>query len=162
MRNNRSFNPRKRDYVPGRREPRRISASNAVVNAVMQFAAIYRVPAYRMQSRCFTVTGAGGAERPMFMGQWDDMDGGHHFGGMCDVLLTVTIKLRTEMSGAQFYATRVQVPLWCECKSGNARLTPEQIKFRDHVLSTGGFWILCHDSADALVAWFREHEVERP
>lgn len=155
-RNSRSFNPRKREFRPGKFEPRRISASNAVVNAVMQVAAIYGQPAYRMQSRCFTVTGAGGADRPLFIGQWDDMTGAHHFGGMCDVLLTPLIWLPGPIR-----PHRIQVPLWCECKSGTGQLTDEQKAFRDHVEATGGFWIECRDSADMLVAWFREHGVER-
>jgi hypothetical protein len=152
-RNRRGFNPRKRE--PSGRPPRRFSASNAVVGAVMQAAAMYRQAAYRMQSRCFTVTGANGEERPMFMGQWDDMLGHKHFGGMCDVLLTPVIYLAGPLR-----PHRVQVALWCECKSGTARLTKEQEAFRDHVRSTGGFWLECRDSAESLLAWFREFGVE--
>jgi hypothetical protein len=151
-RNNRGFNPRKRESTG--RPARRISASNAVVGAVMQAAAIHRVPAYRQQSRCFTVTGAGGEQRPMYMGQWDDMLGEHHFGGMCDVLLTPCI---TRAHGMTF--GRFQVALWIECKSGEGRLSKEQVAFRDHVLQTGGYWLECRDSAEALLAWFREFGV---
>lgn len=153
MRNNRGFNPRKRESS-GR--PRRaISASNAVVNAVFSAAAIYRVPAYRMQSRCFTVTGAAGEPRPLFIGVWEDGDGAPHYGGLADVLLTPTVYL-----AGPIRPHRVQIAVWCECKSGTGRLTKDQQAFKEHILATGGHWLECRDSAQALLDFFREYGVE--
>jgi hypothetical protein len=151
MRNEKGFNPRKREYRPWSQRVRRApSASNAVVHAVLDVCAVYRQQAYRMQSRCFTVIGENGHPRPMFMGQWDDLLGFHHFGGMADVLITPVIKI-VDVS--------VQVALWAECKSGKGKLSGEQEEFRDNVLAGGGYWIECRDCAEALIIWFREHGV---
>jgi len=157
----RSFNPRKRDVAPGR-GPRRVSASNAVVSAIMQCAAVHGQPCFRMQSRMFEVTGEDGRIRPMWVGAWTDRFGEEHYGGMADCLCTPTIELRTEMSGAEFYANRVQVALWCEAKAGTGRLTEKQILFRENVEATGGEYLLCHDSAEALMDWFKNHRLVRP
>ena len=82
-----------------------ISASNAVVGAVLNAAALFGVQGYRMQSRQFTVAGEEGRPRPMFMGQWDDRFGTHHYAGMSDVLLSPKIKITPTV--------RVATVLWC-------------------------------------------------
>jgi hypothetical protein len=128
-----------------------------VVNAVLNVAALFRVQAYRMQSRQFVVAGEGGRERPFFVGQWNDLDGNHHYAGMSDVLLTPRIKFPIY----ETHSIRLVVPLWVEAKSGNARLSDEQEAFRDNAIAGGAYWLECRDSADALLAWFEEHGVER-
>jgi hypothetical protein len=142
-----------------------------VVSAVLNAAALYGVQGYRMQSRQFTVVGAGGRQRPMFMGQWDDRFGTHHYAGMSDVLLTPKIMIVPEELKSSLGTSiptiakplilRIATVLWCECKSGKARLGYEQEAFRENVIATGGYWLECRDCATALVAWFQEHGVER-
>jgi hypothetical protein len=138
--------------------PRRpISASNAVVNAAEQVAAMYRVRYYRMNTRTFTVVGAGGRERPMFMGAWHNGDGIEYRKGMADLLLTPRIRAWPSVTTPEFIA----VPLWCECKSGTGRLSKEQILFRDDVIDAGSFYLQLNDAADELLRWFEEHGVRR-
>lgn len=150
-----------------------ISASNAVMNAIEQTAAIYGVRSYRMQSRMFRVPGKGGVERPMFIGQWKDDLGVAHFKGMADMLLTPRITLygiTREQYPITFAGKAVDVPvkqyqiavaLWVECKSGGATLKKEQCDFRDDVLKAGAFWLQARDSADVVIEWFQQHGVSR-
>jgi hypothetical protein len=134
-----------------------INASNANMQAVADAAALYGVRAYRMQSRTFTVTGAGGRERPMFMGGWHDGTGIFHAKGMADFLLTPKIQVSTKL-GLPIFAS---VALWVECKSGMGELTADQRAFRDDVLDAGAFWLCAKDSCGELIEWFRKHQVTR-
>lgn len=148
-----------------------VSASNAVVNAVETAAAMFGVRSYRMNSRVFRVTGAGGRERPMFMGQWKDELGTVYHKGMADLLLTpriafnqktslVHIPINTPASSPSNLIS-VCVPLWVECKSGSGVLTKEQKAFRNDVVKAGAFYIEAHDSADDVIAWFESMQVRR-
>jgi len=127
------------------------------MQAVADAAALYGVRAYRMQSRTFTVEGAGGRSRPMFMGGWNDRTGIFHAKGMADFLLTPKIQVSTKL-GIPIFAS---VALWCECKSGMGALTADQKAFREDVLDAGAFWLCCHDSCEELIAWFKKHGVTR-
>jgi hypothetical protein len=135
----------------------KVSASNAVVSAIESAAAIYGVRSYRMNSRTFMVPGAGGRERPMFMGQWKDENGETHRQGMADLLLTPRIPVVTATVGRVL----MSVPLWVECKSGSGKLEPEQKLFRDDVTKAGAFYIEAHDSAQAVIDWFTIFGVSR-
>lgn len=142
----------------------RTSASNAVVSSVENAAAIYGVRCYRMQSRTVQVKGAGGRERPMFMGAWKDALGVPHYKGMADVLLTPKIKVLTRSirNGLLTEESFVYaVALWVECKSGTGELRKEQVEFRNDVLAAGAFYIEAHDSADAVIEWFKQMGVAR-
>lgn len=152
---------------------KKISAANAVGNAVEQAAALFDVACYRMNSRTFTVVGAGGRERPMFFGQWRDRNGIEHKGGMADYLLMPRITMAVlngappgfvpmnRPAGSIPEKIRVVVPLWIECKSGKGDLEPSQRDFRDDVIARGAYHITCHDSADNLMAWFELMGVQR-
>jgi hypothetical protein len=87
----------------------------------------------------------------MFIGGWTNEYGEHRTKGMSDFLLTPRVPI-----GGQLVA----VALWAECKAGLDHLSKEQIEFRDDVVKAGAFWLCCHDSCDALLAWFREHKVQ--
>lgn len=158
----RSFNPRKRETrTPG--HGRRPSASNAVVTTILQTAAIFGQPCYRMQSRAFDVPGEEGKTRPFFVGAWTDRFGQTWFGGMPDCLCTPTIELSIPGDdGKTRIKIIVQVALWVECKSGRGALTEKQVRFRENVFATGGEWIECRDNADALLTWFKNHKLVRP
>lgn len=138
--------------------PKRVSASNAVGHAIEYTCAIYGVPCFRMQSRAFTVIGAGGRSRPMFMGEWKDENGTVRRKGMADYLLTP--RIRIEFPTVKFFFAPT-VALWVECKSGTGELSADQILFRDYVLKSGAYYIEAHDSADAVVEWFKDHGVTR-
>jgi hypothetical protein len=131
---------------------RRISAANAVGNAVEEACALYHVPCYRMNSRALTVVGKGGRERPMFFGQWRDRFGTMHRSGMPDYLLTPHVRFL----GA---ATKIPIPVWLECKSGTGELTAEQKAFRDDVHLLGIKFLEVHDDASELISWFKAMEV---
>ena len=118
------------------------------------------------------VTGAGGRERPMFMGQWKDDLGEIHKKGMADLLLTpkipvshlagkslIHIPMNTSMKEEQ--PAFVCVALWVECKSGSGRLEPEQKLFRDDVLKAAAFYLEIHDSAEDVIEWFEQMGVRR-
>jgi hypothetical protein len=145
--------------------PKQVSAANAAMSAVEYAAALYGVRAYRQQSRMFRVPGAGGTERPMFMGQWKDKLGVVHYKGIADLLLTPTITRLAHGDGKIRMYTQLPFPvtvaLWCECKSGGGRLKPEQIDFRDDVTDAGAFWIQARDSADVVIDWFDHYGVRR-
>lgn len=133
---------------------KRVTPGNANMAAVASAAALYGVPYYRMQSRTFTIEGAGGRDRPMFMGGWNDRTGIFHAKGMADFLLTPRIKLLVP-------DFMVCVALWVECKAGKDELSAEQEAFRDDVQAAGAFWICCKNSCDELLTWFKEHGVTR-
>lgn len=152
----------------------KISKSNAVVGAVIEAAALYDVPRYRMNSRVVTVAGAGGRNRPMFFGEWTDDLGKLQCKGMADVLLTPQIDLLKIFQGGvpiipmnqradilRNITTRICVPLWVECKSGSGELSDEQKAFRSHVIMAGAFYLEIHDSADELLKWFEQMGVRR-
>ena len=73
------------------------AAANGLMLAAYQCAMMMHVPAFRMQSRVFTVVGAGGRPRPMNMGEWTDDLGEKHTAGMADWLMTP--RIRTNMKG---------------------------------------------------------------
>jgi hypothetical protein len=144
--------------------PKPISAANAVMHAVEYAAGLYGVRSYRMQSRMVRVIGAGGRERPMFMGQWKDEFGGTHYKGIADILLTPRLLFKKPETSvdATLHADRyIAVALWVECKSGKARLSDEQKDFRDDVQHGGAFWLEARDCADAVIDWFTKNGVER-
>ena len=144
---------------------KRVTPGNANMAAVASAAALYGVPYYRMQSRTFTVTGAGGRDRPMFAGGWNDRTGIFHAKGMPDFLLTPRIRIQPEVFGLppsyDHKPVWAVVALWCECKAGKDELTAEQEAFRDDVQAAGAFWICCKNSCDELLTWFKEHGVTR-
>jgi hypothetical protein len=144
--------------VRGKYAGRVKTPGNANMAAVASAAALYGVPYYRMQSRTFTVEGAGGRDRPMFMGGWNDRTGIFHAKGMADFLLTPRITITGAFIGT---TSKVCVPLWCECKAGKDELSAEQEAFRDDVQAAGAFWICCHNSCDELLAFFKQHGVTR-
>lgn len=127
-----------------------ISASNAVVSSIEQAAMIYGVRSYRMNTRTFQVVGAGGRERPMFMGQWRDRFGTIHFKGMGDLLMTPFVPV-----------AGMCVALWCECKAGTGRLTGDQQLFREDVEEAGASYLLAHDGPDVVIEWFQKMGVRR-
>jgi hypothetical protein len=129
------------------------NAANAVVRAVEEVAALYRIPCFRMQSRVFTVTGKGGKPRPMFVGAWADAKGVKHTSGMADLLLLPRIS---------FCGEECIWPLFCECKYGSSRLATEQRAFRDYVEHYGIWWLEVRDSADELLEWLKVRGVKRP
>ena len=131
---------------------------NANMAAVAEAAALYGVPYYRMQSRTFTVEGAGGRKRPMFAGGWHDRTGIFHAKGMADFLLTPRIKI---YGIGMLVPVVTSVALWVECKAGRDRLSEEQIAFRDDVLSAGAFWLCAEGSCEELIAFFKAHGVTR-
>jgi hypothetical protein len=135
---------------------KRISPSNAVVSSCEEAASLYGIPAYRMNSRVFSVVGAGGRTRPMFIGKWKDRFGVEHNGGMTDLLLTPKIMLLGPID-----PVFCVVPLWVECKFGSGRLEPEQKLFREDVLERGAFYLEIHDGPDALIEWFKMKGVRR-
>ena len=124
-----------------------------------------------MNSRTFQVTGAGGSERPMFMGQWRDEFGTLYRKGMADLLLTPRIVINQTLTlnhvpmntpaGVSAKPFTVCVPLWVECKSGSGVLTTEQRAFREDVRKAGAFYIETHDSADEVIAWFEAMRVRK-
>lgn len=145
---------------------KRISPSNAVGNAVEQACLLYGVPCYRMNSRVLTVAVKGGKERPMFFGSWTDRFGVKHRSGMADYLLTPSVTLsviKTDWAASDglLPKIRVVVPLWIECKSGRGTLEPEQMAFKDDVQAVGSKYLMCHDNADVLVAWFEMMQVRK-
>lgn len=143
---------------------RQISASNAVVSSIEEAAGLFGVRSYRMNTRTFTVIGAGGRERPMFMGQWRDRYGIQHKKGMADLLLTPRIRIsgRIDKAGHVVGApSAFCVALWCECKAGTGRLSDDQKLFRDDVLDAGAYYLQIHDGPDAVISWFEEMGVRR-
>jgi len=130
------------------------------MNAVESTAGLFGVRCYRMQSRVFTVPGAGGASRPMFVGAWHDRTGVIHHKGMADFLLMPRIWFGRDMTNG-FKPVRITVPLWVECKAGEDRLSEDQLAFRADVEDAGAFWICCHDSSESLLEWFKKMGVER-
>lgn len=151
--------------------PTKIKASNAVTNAILDAAALYRVPAFRMQSRVLPVIGKGGRSRPMFFGSWTDDLGVLHHSGMADLLLQPRIsisKIITESIPGLLPAVpnhdshfKITVPLWVECKSGTGKLREDQIAFRDYVVKGGAFFLEAHDCADSVIDWFDAFGVTR-
>jgi hypothetical protein len=143
----------------------RITPGNAISKLVEDFCGLYRVPFYRMQSRMFNVIGAGGKERPMFMGTWQNDRGEKFKNGMPDYLLTPQLPIRQavqRLGGIADVETRMNtmVPLWVEVKAGADRLSPVQKEFRDYQERIGGFWLMVRDGSE-LEGWFKEHGVKR-
>lgn len=137
---------------------RQRTPGNANMQAIEQAAALYAVPYYRQQSRVFTVRGAGGRDRPMFVGGWTDRHGYQHTKGIADFLLTPKVKIYA--TGA-LVPLVVAVPLWVEAKAGRDDLSEDQEAFRDDVQACGAYWLCCRDSCDDLIAFFRKHGVTR-
>jgi hypothetical protein len=142
-----------------------ITPGNAISKLVEDFCGLYGVPFYRMQSRMFNVIGAGGKERPMFMGTWQNDRGEKFKGGMPDYLLTPPLPIRQvvqRLGGIVDVETRMNtmVPLWVEVKAGADRLSPVQKEFRDYQERIGGFWLMVRDGSE-LEGWFKEHGVKR-
>jgi hypothetical protein len=150
------------------------AAANGLMVAAYQVAMMQHVPCFRMQSRVFTVVGAGGRQRPMNMGEWTDDLGVKHTSGMADWLMLPTI--RTNMKGELqpkvatpsmtltivASTTGICVPLWVECKAQSGRLEKSQKEFRDYVEGAGAFYLELRDSADELLQWFDAHGVAKP
>jgi hypothetical protein len=147
---------KKIDLTQIRYSGRRISPGNANMRAVADAAALFNVPAFRMQSRTFTVKGRGGADRPMFIGGWVDDCGRQRTKGMSDYLLTPQITI----SGV-LRPVKVCVALWVECKAGRDELSQDQMDFRDYVTKAGAFWICCINSCEELLEWFEDFGVVR-
>ena len=150
----------------------KISAANAVGHAITQVCGLYDVPLIRIQSRVFQVAGFGGRQRPMFIGNWTDELGIEHFAGIADYLAMPRITIESvdhfralfpsldiaEGSVNYFYQT---VPLWIECKSGEARMGTHQKAFKRYVEQAGAYHIQARDSADSVIEWFEKYKVKR-
>jgi len=130
-------------------------AANSVVYAAEQVCALYGVQVTREQSRSFTVQGTAGRWRPFFVGQWSDNFGKVHRAGKADLLA------RPRVVGGWPILKYFSVPLWIECKSGEGRLKPDQIAFRNWVELNGDAYLLIHDDVRPLITWFDEHGVEK-
>lgn len=129
-------------------------AANSVVAACIDVARYYCIPVYRQQSLALP-----GAGRPIPSGIWYDTLGQKQTKGKADLLLTPCIDLNPYYDCLK--AIIIAVPLWVECKHGTGRLSPEQKYFKAEVEKAGAFYLLCHDSADALWTWLKDHNVER-
>jgi hypothetical protein len=143
----------------------RITPGNAISKLVEDFCGLYRVPFYRMQSRMFNVIGAGGKERPMFIGSWTNDRGEQFKGGMPDYLLTPQLRIGQavqRLGGIVDMDTHMNtmVPLWVEVKAGTDRLSPNQKEFRDYQERIGGLWLTVRDGSE-LEDWFKKHGVKR-
>lgn len=150
------------------------AAANGLMVAAYQCAMMVHVPCFRMQSRVFTVVGAGGRQRPMNMGEWTDDFGVKHTSGMADWLMMP--RIRTNIKGELHpkvetpnmtlsivaSSTGIVVPLWVECKAGSGRLEKSQREFREYVEGSGAHYLELRDSADELLQWFNDHGVEKP
>lgn len=152
-------------------------AGNAVVNACEQICDLYGVQHTREQSRVIMVEGTAGRFRPMYFGKWVDDFGKVHASGRADLLArpritlasialhkNCALALHSSMdSGIMGWVSevRVSVPLWIECKSGKGRLTPDQVAFKSWVESNGDHYVLIHDDARPLIAWFEAHGVKK-
>jgi hypothetical protein len=84
----------------------------------------------------------------MFMGQWRDKTGTLHYAGMADCLVTPKVGC-------------CAIALWVECKAGTGKLRAEQKAFQEDVEDAGAFYLVCYDSADALIEWFKVYGVVR-
>lgn len=134
-------------------------SANSVVYAAEQVCALYGVQVTREQSRMFNVQGVAGRWRPMFIGQWTDNFGKIHRSGKADLLARPRITL--PLTNSLLDRLQVAVPLWIECKSGEGRMKPDQIAFKNWVESNGETFLLLHDDVRPLIDWFVEHGVER-
>lgn len=159
--------------------------ANAVVYGIVETCALYGVETFRMQSRVFTVPGAAGRDRPLFIGQWTDQFGKMHNRGMSDILArpkvplkylepvcwvkvagsfglvpTIEARERFEYGAAGLDAT-ITLPLWIEAKSGRGGLTDDQVAFKSYVESNGETWLLIHDDLRPLIEWLEIHGVKK-
>lgn len=138
-------------------------AENSVMQAVEQLCGIYNVPCFRIQSRVIEVADKRkpGGVRPFFMGIWKDALGESHTGGMADMLLmpSVDVNYLFDDLHCESGPNYVTVPLWAELKAGRNGLSSEQEKFKKYVESKGAFYLSVRDSADPLIAWFREYGI---
>jgi hypothetical protein len=135
-------------------------AANSVVYTAEQVCALYGVQVTREQSRMFNVQGTAGRWRPMFVGQWTDNFGKIHRAGKADLLARPQVNA-IMLSYGNTIATNISVPLWIECKSGEGRMTPDQIAFKNWVESNGDAYLLLLDDVRPLIAWFDERGVEK-
>ena len=152
-------------------------AGNGIMRAVIDYCHLYRVPFFRMQSRTFQVVGAQAKTRPMFTGEWTDLDGQVRRKGMADLLLmpqvTITIgglvdktafdslpeELRKIITATYEGRASVTVPLWVECKAGAGKLTPDQQKFKAYVEAIGAYYLLVENNPEILLYWLTSHGV---
>ena len=140
------------------------SGANGMMQAVEAICALYGVPTLRMQSRMFRVPGEGGRERPMFIGEWRDLQGVKRRKGMADILALPVVQFAGPIGFAGRCPDEIQrmtTPLWVECKFGTGRLGDDQEAFRDWVQATGGDWLLAHNSTEPLEEWFRNFGVTK-
>src|SRR6266702_3115181 len=133
------------------------AAGNGVMKAVEDVCGLYGVPFLRMQSRTFTVPGAGGRDRPFFVGEWTDAMGVKHRKGMADILLMPRIEVRVKLDeiagNARTVPLMLTAMLWVECKAGSGKMNAEQLAFREWVLSIGAAHICVTDSCEELMQW---------
>lgn len=138
--------------------------ANAVAYAIEQVCGLYGVEILRMQSRVFTVPGAAGRSRPMFIGQWKDQFGNKHNSGMADFLARPRVPatdLLDVRGSLEIGIRRVTVPLWIEAKSGKGALSDDQIAFKSYVEGNGEFWLVIHDDVRPLIEWFELRGVKK-
>lgn len=138
------------------------AAGNGVVKAVEDVCGLFGVPVLRMQTRTFTVPGAGGRERPFFVGEWTDAMGVKHRKGMADLLLMPQIRIKQCLEHRPQQMLYVTIPLWVECKAGSGKLEKDQREFKDWVMSIGAAYLCVTDSCEALMDWFKNYGVEKP
>jgi hypothetical protein len=134
---------------------------NAVVYAAEQVCGLYGVQVTREQSIRINVPMPGDARgwRPIFVGQWKDNFGTVHRSGRADLLARPRILI--SMGVGPVHECYQSVPLWIECKSGEGRMSADQIEFKNYVESNGDAFLLLHDDVRPLLAWFDEHGVEK-
>ena len=141
---------------------------NSVQQAIEQICQTYSVPCFREQSRVVRIEGG----RPVYFGKWRDALGVWHSCGKTDYLLTPKIhEIVLSPNQSVIIADGIAVPLWCEAKAGKERPAKpnrcmcgdtqldHQDHFRKYVIESGAYHLVCRDSADELVKWFREHGV---
>lgn len=141
------------------------NAANSLVYTAEQVCALYGVQVTREQSIRLNVPMPGDSRgwRPIFIGQWKDNFGTVHRAGRADLLARPRVVLPITGDLVEVLAKhfRISVPLWIECKTGEGRMTPEQIAFKNWVESNGDAYLLLHDDVRPLLEWFESHGVEK-
>lgn len=137
---------------------------NSVQQAIEKLCQVYSVPCFREQSRVLKI-----GNRLVFYGTWRDAQGILHSCGKADYFLMPQI-IQSPLVRPHT-AESAAVPLWCEAKAGKERAAKpnrcmcgdakldHQEHFKRYVLESGAYHLVCRDSADELVKWFREHGV---
>lgn len=137
---------------------RRVNPGTALVNSIMEYLAVLRIPAYRINSGFHVVREPGKKERAFSFGEK----------GMADILasprlpvpLPDPIKLPDQALHYQHGLTMV-VPcfLWIECKYGSGRQSREQKEFEQRSIGADHYYVVV-GSIDELRDWLHEHKAQ--